>query len=127
MEVLKISAFAIISLVLIVLIKEEKKEIGVLCSITATVVLAIYAIVKLNDIVDLLNNLISKSGINTKYLEIVLKVVGLAYIIEFTKDICVDSGETALGNKVEVAGKILITVITIPMITSIVEVINKLI
>ena len=127
MEILKMSAFALVAVVIIVLIKQERKEIGVTISIIATTILAVYAIVQLNDIVNLLFDLISKVGVNAKYLEIILKVVGIAYIVELTKDVCIDSGETALGSKVEMAGKIVMVVMTIPIITGVVEVINKLI
>lgn len=127
MEILKVSAFALMAVVIIVLIKQEKKEIGVTISILAAVAMAVYAIVKLNDIVNLLYDLISKVGVNAKYLEIILKVVGIAYIVELTKDVCVDSGETALGSKVEMTGKVVMVAMTIPIITGVVEVINKLI
>lgn len=127
MEILKMSAFALMAVVIIVVIKQEKKEIGIIISIFAAVVLAVYAVLKLNDIVNLLFDLISKVGVNAKYLEIILKVVGIAYIVELTKDVCIDSGETALGSKIEMTGKILMASMTIPIITGVVEVINKLI
>jgi len=127
MEILKMSAFALMAVIIIVVIKQEKKEIGVIISIFAAVVLAVYAMLKLNDIVNLLFELISKVGVNAKYLEVILKVVGIAYIVELTKDVCVDSGETALGAKVEMTGKIVMVGMTIPIITGVAEVINKLI
>ena len=126
MEILKVSAFALIAVVMIVLIKQEKKEIGVTISIFASVVFAVYAIIKLEDVVKLIFDLVENAGVNAKYLEIILKVVGIAYIIELTKDVCVDSGESALGSKVEMAGKIIIVSMTIPIITGVIEVINKL-
>lgn len=127
MEILKMSAFALMAVIIIVLIKQERKEIGVIISIFAAVVLAAYAIVKLNDIVNLLFDLISNVGVNAKYLEVILKVVGIAYIVELTKDVCIDSGESAVGAKVEMAGKIIMVSMTIPIITGVVKVINKLI
>lgn len=126
MEILKVSAFALIAVVMIVLIKQEKKEIGVTISIFTTVVFAVYAIIKLEDVVNLIFDLVENAGVNAKYLEIILKVVGIAYIIELTKDVCVDSGESALGSKVEMTGKIIIVSMTIPIITGVIEVINKL-
>ena len=126
MEILKVSAFALVAVVIIVLIKQEKKEIGVTISILAAVAIAIYGITKLEDVINLIYNLIENSGVNAKYLEIILKVVGIAYIIELTKDVCVDSGERALASKVEMTGKIMIVSMTIPIITGVIEVINKL-
>lgn len=126
MEILKVSAFALVATVIIVLIKQEKKEIGVTISILAAASIAIYGITKLEDVTDLIFNLIENSGVNAKYLEIILKVVGIAYIIELTKDVCIDSGERALAGKVEMTGKIMIVGMTIPIITGVIEVINKL-
>ena len=58
MEILKISAFALIAVIIIVLIKQEKKEIGVTISIFAAVIIAVYAIIKLEDVVSLIFDLI---------------------------------------------------------------------
>ena len=126
MEILKVSAFALIAVVMIVLIKQEKKEIGVTISIFASVIFAVYAVLKLEDVVNLIFDLVENAGVNAKYLEIILKVVGIAYIIELTKDVCVDSGESALASKIEMTGKIMIVSMTIPIITGVIEVINKL-
>ena len=70
MEVLKISAFAIVATVLIVLVKQEKKEIGIVISILVAVLITTYGILKLDDIISLIYNLTSKTGINIKYFEI---------------------------------------------------------
>ena len=126
MEILKVSAFALVATIVIVLIKQEKKEIGVTISIFAAALIAVYGIVKLEDTVKLIFDLAENAGVNAKYLEIILKVVGIAYIIELTKDVCVDSGETALAGKVEMAGKMMIVASTLPIISGVVEVINKL-
>lgn len=126
MEIFKISAFAIIALILVLIVKEQKKEIGVLIAIMATVMLAIYAITKLESVTKLLEDLINKSGINRDYLEIILKVIGIAYIVEMTKSICEDAGEKAIGTKVEIAGKIVMATLTVPILLGVIEVINKI-
>lgn len=126
MEILKISVFALIATIIIVLIKQEKKEIGVTISIFVAVTIAVYGIVKLEDIVKLIFDLAENTGVNAKYLEIIIKVVGIAYIIELTKDVCADSGEIALAGKVEMAGKIMMVASTLPIISGVVEVLNKL-
>lgn len=61
MEVLKLSAFAIISVVLIVLIKQEKKEIGLVIGIIVAVIVATYGILKLDEVINLLYSLITKT------------------------------------------------------------------
>lgn len=61
MEVLKLSAFAIVSVVLIVLIKQEKKEIGLVIGIAGAVIVAAYGILKLDEVINLLYSLVTKT------------------------------------------------------------------
>lgn len=121
MDIFKFVSFTIISLVLIITLKDIKKEMGVLLSIVAAIMLLISSIEAITYAMNLLNSLIEKSGINRNYLEVILKVTGIAYIVEFTKNICVDAGESALGTKIEIAGKLSIVTLTIPIMLSVIE------
>ena len=47
---------------------------------------------------------------------ITIKIVGIAYISEFSTQALKDAGETAIASKVELAGKLIITVMTLPLI-----------
>ena len=57
---------------------------------------------------------------------IILKVTGIAFLTEFGVSICKDSGETAIANKIDLAGKILIIAISIPIISALLELTLKL-
>ena len=52
---------------------------------------------------------------SAKYLEPIIKITGIAYITNLSSQICVDAGETALASRVELAGKIAICMLTIPI------------
>ena len=121
MDIFKFVAFTIISLILVITLKDIKKEIGVLLSIAAAVILLISTMSGITYALNILEELIEKSGINREYLEVILKVTGIAYIVEFTKNICVDAGESALGTKIEIAGKVSIVTLTIPIMLKVVE------
>lgn len=127
MDIFKVVAFTMISLILVITLKQTKKEIGVLVAIIASSMLLVSVFSGITSIINLLNNLIEKSGINKNYLEIILKVTGIAYVVEFGKNVCIDAGESALGTKLEIAGKISIVIITIPIIVSVIETILKII
>lgn len=121
MDIFKFVAFTIISLILVITLKDIKKEIGVLLSIVSAVILLISTMSGITYALNILEELIEKSGINREYLEVILKVTGIAYIVEFTKNICVDAGESALGTKIEIAGKVSIVTLTIPIMLKVVE------
>ena len=74
----------------------------------------------------MIENIVSKTSIDTSYITIILKVTGIAYLIEFGKDICIDAGQNSIANKMEIAGKIIIASLSVPIITSVFELVEKL-
>ena len=57
---------------------------------------------------------------------ILLKITGIAFLTEFAVSICNDSGETAIANKIDLGGKIIIIAISIPIISALLELIIKI-
>lgn len=127
MDVFNVVGFTILSLVLLLIFKDTKKEWTVIITIVASIIILTFVTGKIDSIVTLLNNLIDKSGVNYNYLTLILKVTGIAYIIEFTKDICVDAGSSSLASKIELVGKVVIVVLTIPLFTTIISEIIELV
>ena len=120
MDIFKIVAFSIVAVVFITILKSVKKDdFALMVTIAASLVMFGVLILKLEDITTLLNNLIAKSGINKDYLTILLKVTGISYVIELATNICKDAGNNSIASKVEMLGKISIVVLTIPILTSV--------
>ena len=57
----------------------------------------------------------------------IFKALGVCYITQIGKDVCNDCGETALAEKVDLAGKITIAAMSIGLITQVVEIILEII
>lgn len=127
MEVTKIVGFAIFATILIVILKENKKEFAVVLSIAAGILILLFSLDKMNGIISMLYDLVEKSGINSSFLVIILKVTGIAYLVEFGKNICTDAGQSAIATKLEIAGKILIVSISLPIFTSLISVVTELV
>lgn len=126
-DIFKIVAFAIVSVVLVILIKQEKPEIALLLSIISSVSLLLFALNKISGIFELLDGLVSKSGINKEFFEIILKITVIAYIVEFGKNICVDAGQSSIATKLEMAGKVVIVVLSLPIISSLLNILTGLV
>ena len=127
MEVFKILGCAIIATILIVMLNNEKKEIGLVLSIAAGVCILLFTMSKITPIVDMLNALIESSGINKEFLVIILKITGIAYLVEFGKNICIDAGQSAIATKLELAGKVIIVSLSLPLIATLVNVLTGLV
>ena len=126
-EVFKIVAFAIISVILILVMKQQKPEIALVLTIVSAISLLLYAVTQVACVFDLLNALVEKSGINQEFLKIILKVTIIAYVIEFGKNICMDAGQSAIATKLEMAGKVVIVVLSLPIISSLVQILTGLV
>lgn len=126
MDVIKIIGVGLIALIIIVLLKQYKPEFVVYVSLIAGALIIFLVIDKLTGIVELLSNLSSKAGINNQFLGILLKITGIAFLTEFAVSICNDSGESAIANKIDLGGKIIIIAISIPIISALLELIIKI-
>ncbi|MHB1391745.1 MAG: stage III sporulation protein AD [Clostridia bacterium] len=127
MDIMKIVMVGIIAAVLAVLLKEEKPEIAMVVSIVTGLVIFIFLITKLNSVMSVLKYFASKANIDVLYFSTILKVIAIAYITEFGAQICRDAGEGSIASKVELAGKVLIMVIAIPILAALMDIMIKII
>lgn len=98
-------------------VRQYRHEFGMLAGLATVVVIFIYAADMLGGIISGMENLINETGVEVKYFTSVVKVVGIAYITQFGAEILRDSGENAVALKLELAGKIFIMGLTLPIIS----------
>ncbi len=127
MEVIKIVGVSIFAVIMIIILKNYRPEMALVLSIITGIGIMLYAISKMSSVINVLNDLVSKSGVNTDFLLIIIKVIGIAYIVEFGKNVCIDVGQSSIATKLEMAGKVVIVVLTIPLISSLVNVLVGLV
>ena len=127
MEVIKIVGVSIFEVIMIIILKNYRPEMALVLSIITGIGIMLYAISKMSSVINVLNDLVSKSGVNTDFLLIIIKVIGIAYIVEFGKNVCIDAGQSSIATKLEMAGKVVIVVLTIPLVSSLVNVLVGLV
>lgn len=126
MEIIKIIGVGLVSLILIIIIKQYKPEFALYISIAAGLIIFFLVIEKLSGIIDLLVNLSNKANINKDFIIILLKITGIAILSEFAISVCKDSGEAAIASKIDFGAKIIMVAISIPIIASLLEMILKI-
>ena len=125
-DVIKIMGIGLLALVIIVILKQYKPEFAIYVSMIAGVLILVLAIQKLTGIINLLQSLANKTYINKSFLSILLKITGIAFITEFAVSICSDAGEKALASKIEIGSKVIIIAMSIPIITSLLELVIEI-
>lgn len=126
MEIIKIVGIGLISLIIIMLLKQYKPEFAIYASILAGIIILALVMDKLTGIINLINSIASKASVNTKFIALLMKITGIAFLSEFAVSICKDSGESAIASKIELGSKIVIISMSIPIITSLLELIIKI-
>ena len=126
MEIIKIIGIAIIALIIIILLKQYRPEFTIYISLVAGILIMFLIMDKLGGIIDLLKSLTNKTQINSQFLLLLIKITGIAFLAEFATSICKDSGETAIASKVELGSKIVIISMSVPIISSLLETILKI-
>ncbi len=121
MDIWQIVGLALIVTVIGAVLRQFRPEIALQLTILAGVTIFLLILGKIKIIIELLQNLADQASISSYYLLIVLKIVGIAYVAEFGAQICRDAGEGALASKVEIAAKVTVLILAIPIITAILE------
>ena len=125
-DVIKIIGIGLLALIIIVILKQYKPEFAIYVSMIAGVLILVLAIQKLTGIINLLQSLANKTYINKSFLSILLKITGIAFITEFAVSICSDAGEKAIASKIEIGSKVIIIAMSIPTITSLLELVIEI-
>lgn len=120
-------SLSLVSMCIIVLLKQYKKEYAILATILVCSIILSFAFSKVKSIIFLLNGLVDKIGIEKEFFEILLKITGIAYLVDFGANVCRDAEETALASKLEFAGKTIIVTMSIPIIVTLIETITSVV
>lgn len=125
MDIIKLIGIGLISLVIIIIIKQYKPEFAIYVSLTAGILILGMTFDTITQIVNLIENYSQKVSISNKFVIVLLKITGIAILSEFATSICKDAGESAIASKIEIGSKIMIIAASIPIISSLLEVVLK--
>ncbi len=120
-EVIKAIAVIIITSVFVTALRNRLGEYSIILSVAATAVILISVLGNLFGAIGNLNNLFFKNGNSGVYFVTALKALGVSYITAFAADICRDFGLSALAQTAEITGKTAIFILSVPLVTSVLE------
>lgn len=126
MEAVQVVIIGIVSTILIVILKKNNAEFGIYIGIAASIVIFFVIIDKLGIILDFISRISSLINISDIYIKILLQILGIAFITEFGAQLCKDAGQQAIASKIEMVGKIMILIISMPVILSIINMISDI-
>ena len=117
----KIALAGIVVVLCALLLKNEKAEYAVFISMSGCLMIFLFGISKLEVILTAIGPLEGYLGAGSEYLPILLRIVGITYLAEFAADLCRDAGFSAVAGQVELAGKLTIMAVSLPVIIGLLE------
>lgn len=126
MEIIKIIGIAFIALIIIIMLKQYRPEYAIFISILTGILILFLVMDRLTGIINLIETIQDKFSINTQFIALLIKITGIAFLSEFAVSVCKDSGEAAIASKIEIVSKIIIISMSIPIISSLLEIILKI-
>jgi len=123
LDIFKILAIALLTCVATLVVKQVKPDFASIVAIAGGVIILLMLIDYLEQIVGVFQTIVEKTNLSPTILSTILKIIGVGYLTEFTSNICTDSGSSSLAGKVLLAGKIIILVMSLPILTNIIDIV----
>ncbi|MCM1114423.1 MAG: stage III sporulation AC/AD family protein [Clostridium sp.] len=123
---IKIIAVVLITLVLVIFLKDVNREFSFLLTVAASILLFGLIINDFFDVINSIDGLSSNLGNIKSYINLMIKILGIAIVSQFVIDLCKDSGENALASQTELASKIIILIMIMPLFNTVLNVVTGL-
>lgn len=127
MNVISICVLAVVAVIMIVTLRPKNGEIAIMLGISCSVIILLSVLSQVSEVVSMVNQIIAVSDISTSYIVILLKVIGICLITEFAVNTCKDAGSQSLANNVSLAGKLMITITSLPLYSDILNTVLSLV
>lgn len=121
MELVQVVGFALVVTVILVVLRQQRPDMAVMLSLAAAAAILFFLVDRIWQAIDLLQELAARAGVRDTYVQILLRVMGIAYLAELGSQVCRDAGEGAMATKVEMAGKIIILILAIPIVRTLAD------
>ncbi|KGX88846.1 stage III sporulation protein AD [Pontibacillus litoralis] len=127
MVIFQVVSFAMIASFIFILLKDQHASVAFVIVLFTGIVIFLVLIQPIAQVFGLLEYIAQKADVNGMYVETILKIIGIAYISEFGAQITRDAGLSSVASKIELAGKVFILVLAVPILTAVIETILRFI
>ncbi len=116
-----------VAVVLGLALSKQGKDITLLLCICGCCMVLSVAVMYLEPVMALIDRLQELSGLDSDFLSVVMKAVGIGLVAEVASLICADSGNSALGKTVQILASAAIMWLSVPLLNALMDLIQKII
>lgn len=118
---MKVFILAVVIALLCMVIKQYKPEYALVCQLCGVAVVFLYIASSLEGVLGTLREMVSSSGLDVSFLGILIKALAISVLTDLASSVCRDSGNNTLANAVELCGRTVIIVLSLPILKKLAE------
>ncbi len=126
-QIVQIVGIGLVLTVLVIVMQEQRGDWAELVRIGGGVLMLLFLVAPLIKVVNDVTRIAVLASIPGVYLGLLFKVLGIAYLTTFAARIAYDSGESGIAARLELAGKLFILLLAVPLIASVTDALLKLV
>lgn len=127
MDIFSVTGLAVVAAMICILLRQYKPEFAMPVSVACGILLFLMILSSLQPAFRTMTELMQRASIHSAYTKAILKTLGVCYVTQLASDACRDAGQTAIASKVELAGKVCIVLLSLPLFENLVEIAFSLI
>jgi len=123
MDIIQLVLVGMIASIIYIILKDIQPTFAFLILLLTSFIIISVVITQINAMIQLLQTIGEKASIESTYIQTILKIIGIAYVTELGANIVKDAGLASVASKLELAGKIFILLLAIPIITAVIDIV----
>ena len=124
MELVKIIGVALVTAFAALFLRGTKPELSFAVTIAGAVIILLFIVDMLASSFQIFGEIAEKTGIDDSLVKIVVKIVAIGYLVEFSAGVIEDFGSKSIADRLILAGKVIIFAVSVPIIRSMLELIG---
>ena len=126
MEIFQLIGIAFVTAVTALLLKGTKPELAFAVTVAGSIIMLLFAFELFRGRISIFQKIAETTGIKSSLVKILLKMVGIGYLVEFGAGILNDFGQNSVADKLVFCGKVVVLILAIPIIESVLSLVGKL-
>ena len=127
MDIVMIAGVVVVAAFLAVMLRQQRPEQAMAVSLAAGIGILALVLSKALPVIGTLRELLSTAALPEEYGAILFKALGICLLTQLAADACKDAGESALASKAELAGKLMLLMLALPLFEKIAQLAASLI
>lgn len=127
MDIIQLVLISMVASIIYIILKDIQPTFAFLILLLTSIFIISVVINQINTIIQLLQAIGERASIESSYIYTILKIIGIAYVTELGANIVKDAGLASVASKLELAGKIFILLLAIPIITAVIDIVIQFI